>query len=390
MSRKRIAILGATGSIGRNTLRIVDDASDRFDVVALAGGFNVALLAAQIERYRPSLVAVADRERAKQLRSMVKRRVRIVSGVEGAIEVAACEGIDVVVSAMVGAAGLAPTLAAVEAGRTVALANKETLVVAGELVMRRARACRSKIIPVDSEHSAVFQALAGEKKKSVRRIVLTASGGPFRTTPHRRLAAVTVAEALAHPNWCMGKKITVDSATLMNKGLEVIEARWLFGFDADRIDVVVHPQSIIHSMVEFIDSSVIAQMGLPDMRAPIGYALAWPDRRPLALPSLDLATVGTMTFEAPDTGRFPALRIAYDALRAGGSAPAALNAANEVAVDAFLAGAIGFTDIPAVVEESALGETPSRISTLADALRVDRATRIVAQEKAAARAARRR
>ncbi len=380
MSRKKIVILGSTGSIGKSALSLVDDAPDRYDVVGLAAGGNLAELARQVERYHPKRVSVADPKSLPAFRKLLSRRVKVSAGIEGVIDVAAMPEADVILSAMVGAAGLAPTLAAVEGGKTVGLANKETMVVAGELVMKQARAHKAKIIPVDSEHSAIFQALRGERKKEIRRIVLTASGGPFRTLAASRFSQITVDQALAHPNWAMGKKITIDSATMMNKGLEVIEARWLFGLTPEKIDVVVHPQSVIHSMVEFVDASVMAQMGLPDMRTPIGFALTWPERRSLPLPSLDLTTVAKLTFEAPDTERFPCLRLAYEALRAGGGVPAALNGANEIAVEAFLKERIAFTDIATVVEE-VMGQAPTgKIGSLAEALSVDRESRIKARE----------
>ena len=319
---REVVILGSTGSIGVNALNIVSAYPERFRVAGLAAGGNLALLARQIETFRPRMVSVADKEKAKQLRAMVRRRVQVKSGVEGAIEVASLDKVDVVVSAMVGAAGLAPTLAAVSAGRLVALANKETLVTAGEVVMREARARKAKIIPVDSEHSAIFQALRGEKRSRVRRLILTASGGPFLNLPREKLAHVTVAEALRHPNWRMGPKITIDSATMMNKGLEVIEARWLFNMPPERIEVLGHPQSVVHSMVEFCDSSVIAQLGLPDMRAPIAFAMNYPDRLDGAAPSLDLARVGALDLVAPDRGKIPPLPLAHPGPPRGGAPPA--------------------------------------------------------------------
>lgn len=377
---REVVILGSTGSIGVNALNIAAAYPEKFRVAGLAAGGNLALLARQIETFRPRMVSVADKEKARQLRAMISRRVKVAGGVAGAIEVASLDKVDVVVSAMVGAAGLAPTLAAVSAGRLVALANKETLVTAGELVMREARARKAKIIPVDSEHSAIFQALRGEKRSCVRRLILTASGGPFLNVPREKLAHVTVEEALRHPNWRMGPKITIDSATMMNKGLEVIEARWLFNIPPARIEVLGHPQSVIHSMVEFCDSSVIAQLGLPDMRAPIAFAMNYPDRLDGAAPSLDLARVGALTFVEPDREKFPALRLAYEALARGGAATAALNAANEVAVTAYLGGNIGFTDIARIVEHVVDKCPGGKVSSLADALTVDRWARGAARE----------
>jgi 1-deoxy-D-xylulose-5-phosphate reductoisomerase len=348
---KRLSILGSTGSVGEQTLEVAGAFPERFSVVALAAGRNVEKLAAQVRRFRPVLVSVADADGARRLAELLPEpRPAIHIGAEGLVAAATAPA-DLVMSALVGAVGLAPTLAAIEAGRDVALANKEVLVMAGALVLRAARARRGALLPVDSEHSAVFQALAGQRREDLARIVLTCSGGPFRTWPAERIARAGVADALAHPNWDMGPKITVDSATLMNKGLEVIEARWLFDVAPERVDVVVHPQSIVHSLVEFVDGSVLAQLGLPDMRVPIAVALAHPERLPLAQERLDLAAVGRLDFEAPDRTRFPCLDLAYAALAADEAAPAALNAANEVAVAAFLAGALVFPAIAAVVAE---------------------------------------
>ncbi|MGK7346807.1 MAG: 1-deoxy-D-xylulose-5-phosphate reductoisomerase [Candidatus Nitrospinota bacterium M3_3B_026] len=377
---KRIAILGSTGSIGQSAIDIIERFPDRFTVTALAARANVEKLAAQIERLGPEVVSVADGEKAEKLRSMTTRKLRILTGVEGAVELAGMDNSDLVVSAMVGAAGLAPTMAAVKAGKTVALANKEALVAAGALVMKEARKNRARIIPVDSEHSAVFQALRGERRKNIRRIILTASCGPFRDLPIDKMKDVTVQQALNHPTWDMGPKITIDSATMMNKGLEVIEARWLFNVPEDRIEVLAHPQSIVHSMVEFSDSSVIAQMGLPDMRAPIAFALSFPERLDAPLPSLDLSEIGKLTFERPDTAKFPSLALAYEALRMGGCAPAVLNAANEVAVEAFLAGRIRFTAIPLVVEKALRDCEQAPIASLADALHADQRARAKMRE----------
>ena len=379
---RALTILGATGSIGVNALRIVESHPDRFRVEAMAAWTNMERLAEQVERFRPKIVSVADAERAAQLRGMLARKVKIVHGAAGAIECAVHDGSDMVLSAMVGAAGLAPTLAAVKAGKTLALANKETLVTAGELVMKEARAARVKIIPVDSEHSAVFQALRGEKMKTVKRIILTASNGPFIDSPMDALHKVTVEQALRHPNWSMGRKITIDSATMMNKGLEVIEARWLFNLPPEKIEVVSHPQSVIHSMVEFSDTSIIAQMGLPDMRAPIAFALNYPDRMETNLPSLDIASIGKLTFLAPDTVRFPSLALAYQALAMGGAATAALNAANEIAVQAFLEKRIRFTAIPEVCRQVLEKCGGGRIANLHDALDADKRARAMAREAA--------
>jgi 1-deoxy-D-xylulose-5-phosphate reductoisomerase len=344
---KRLSILGSTGSVGQQTLAVAGGFPERYRVVALAAGRNLAKLAEQVLRFRPELVAVAEPDGARELRARLGREApRVACGPEGLLEVAAHPA-DLVLSALVGGLGLEPTLAAIRAGRDVALANKEVLVMAGALVLREARARGTRLLPVDSEHSAIFQALAGQRREHVARLVLTASGGPFRTWSEAEIARASVEQALRHPNWQMGPKITIDSATLMNKGLEVIEARWLFDVPPERVDVVVHPQSIVHSLVEFVDGSVLAQLGLPDMRVPIAVALAHPERLPLELPRLDLAAIGELRFEVPDRKRFPCLDLAYAALAASEAAPAVLNAANEVAVAAFLAGRIPFPAIAA-------------------------------------------
>jgi 1-deoxy-D-xylulose-5-phosphate reductoisomerase len=356
MDTQGIAILGSTGSIGCNTMSVVESFSDRrFRVVALAAGRNVARLAEQIERHAPELVAVEDEESAARLlEELGKKGVsapRIAVGEAGLVEVATHDAARTVVSATVGAVGFVPTLRALEAGKRVALANKETLVIAGELMTRAAATSGAEILPVDSEHNALHQCLRGERREEVRRLILTASGGPFREKSLSAMACATVEEAMRHPTWNMGAKITIDSATLMNKGLEVIEARWLFGFDADEIDIVVHPESVVHSMIELVDGSVLAQLGVTDMRHAIQYALTYPERcASAALAPLDLTKLGTLHFEAPDAERFPCLRLAYKALRAGGTLPAAMNAANEEAVKAFLGGRIRLTDIPRVIE----------------------------------------
>lgn len=329
---------------------MVDSFPENFFIVGLAAGKNIEILREQVRKYRPRVVAVADQSVAGALSAgLGPGGPRVLWGVDGMSAVATWEGADVVITAVTGTAGLVPTVAAIKAGRDIALANKETMVAAGQLVTRLAAQYNVRILPVDSEHSAVWQCLKGARPEEVECIILTASGGPFRKHPHD-LEDVTVKMALSHPNWNMGRKITVDSATLMNKGLEVIEARWLFGLDYDKIKVVVHPQSIIHSMVQFKDGSVLAQMGLPDMKLPIQYALTYPDRLPGNVSQLDLFKISQLTFEPPDTGRFPLLGLAYSAGRRGGTLPAVMNAANEVAVDYFLAGKIGFTSIYRVVE----------------------------------------
>jgi len=344
-----LAILGSTGSIGTSTLDLVTSFPDRFAVATLAAGRNIDVLEAQARQFTPERVAVAEPEAARELARRLGSLTRVVSGADGLVEAATQGGVDLVVSALVGAVGLAPTYAAVELGRDVALANKETLVVAGKHIMAAAAASGSRILPVDSEHNAVHQCLRGESPEEVRRLWLTASGGPFRRHSLGELKRVTAAEALCHPTWSMGPKITVDSATLMNKGLEVIEARWLFGLGPDRIRVVIHPQSVVHSMVELIDGSFKAQLGITDMRHPIQYALSWPRRWKTKLRPFDPIEAGTLEFEAPDLERFPCLGLAYRALETEGAAPAVLNAANEVAGQAFLEGRAGFREIGEIV-----------------------------------------
>jgi len=345
-----IAILGSTGSIGTSVLDVVDRLGGRFRVTALAAGSNLPLLTAQVEKYRPALVSVSDKGDAGEIRSFSRRwRTKVVHGPEGALEVARAEGAEIVVSAITGMSGFGPTLEAVRAGRRVALANKESMVVGGNLLRKEAARSGARIIPVDSEHSGVFQCLNKEKKRHVRRVILTASGGPFFRTPLQDLKKKTLEEALRHPRWVMGKKVTVDSATLMNKGLELIEARWLFDIVPAKLDVLIHPQSVVHSLVEMEDGSVLAQLSATDMRIPIQYALTWPERCDSALPGLDLGKVGRLEFFPVDDRRYPLFALAKEALRAGESLPVALNAANEVAVGAFLEEKILFPDIPAVV-----------------------------------------
>ncbi len=350
---RSLSILGSTGSIGVSTLDVVRQHPDKFQVTGLAAGTDIALLAEQIKEFRPVAVSIRDEASVQKLRNLCgEYKPDILFGIDGSATIAEMDGSDMVVSAIVGAAGLVPTVRAIKAGKHIALANKETLVVAGQLVSDLVKQHGVHLLPVDSEHSAVFQSLAGHRSEDVERIILTASGGPFRNTPAEELKQVTLQQALKHPQWSMGAKITIDSATMMNKGLEVIEAHWLFNVPAEKIGVVVHPQSIIHSMVEYIDGCVMAQLGTPDMRAPIAYALAWPERCESGIPKLDLAKIGTLTFEEPDTVRFPALRLAYQALKAGRTCPAVLNAANEIAVEAFLNKRICFTDIAATVEKT--------------------------------------
>lgn len=349
---KNIAILGSTGSIGQNSLHVVSNFPDRFRVTCLAVNKNIEHLQKQIQQFKPNSVAVLDESAASMLRKTMNGSVQLYEGEEGLIELMRTENIDVVISSFVGFAGLKPTLSAVEQGKTVALANKETLVVAGEIIMKMAKEHGAHIIPVDSEHSAILQCLIGENPENISRLILTASGGPFLHVNKRDFDSITVEEALRHPNWKMGNKITIDSATLMNKGLEVIEAHWLFNLPPEKIEVVIHPQSIIHSMVEFVDGSVKAQMGMPDMKIPIQYALTYPDRSPSLFSRIDFATLKEMTFSKPDLDKFECLALAYKALQSGGTAPAVLNAANEVAVEQFLARKIKFSEIPRLIREA--------------------------------------
>src|SRR5581483_9339048 len=385
---KQIAILGSTGSIGRNTLRVVDALGGAFRVAALGAGSNVAVLAEQIEHYRPRVVAVADEDSADKLRAEMKKRditssPNIGIGVEGLSEVATCDGAEIVIGAVVGALGLLPTYRALEAGRRVALANKETLVIAGELMTSAAAKSGAELLPVDSEHNALHQCLRGERHDEVKRLILTASGGPFRTASREEIENATPAQALKHPTWNMGAKITIDSATLMNKGLEVIEARWLFGRSADEISIIVHPQSVVHSMIEMIDGSVIAQLGVTDMRHAIQYALTYPERQPAELPPLDLASLSRLEFHAPDPERFPCLTLAYRALRTGGTMPAVLNAANEVAVAAFLHEQISFGQIPQVFRAACEAHTPQPAASLETVLAADEWSRAWVKEQMA-------
>ncbi len=370
---RTVSLVGSTGSIGTQTIDIVRANPDRYRVVALAAGRSVETLAAQARELRPDVVALSDADRAGDLQALVPAGVEVRAG-PGALESVATEA-DVIVNAVVGFAGLPVTLAALGAGRRLALANKESLIAGGPVVQRVRATPGAEIVPVDSEHCAVHQCLAGGPAERVARIVLTASGGPFRGRSREELRAVTVADALAHPTWSMGPKITVDSSTLMNKGLEVIEAHELFGIGYDRIDVVVHPQSIVHSMVEYTDGATIAQLSMPDMRLPIGYALAWPDRLATPVGRIDWTTLGRLDFGTPDLEAFPCLGLAYEAGRAGGLAPAALNAANEVAVGAFLDGALAWAGIADVIKEALDGHNGGRAETVGDVIEADRATR---------------
>lgn len=378
---KTLAVLGSTGSIGVNVLDVVRQFPERYRVVALAAGANVQRLAEQIVEFRPSLVSVIDERRRADLQALLPAGmpVTLLCGSPGNIEVAVHPEADLTVSAMVGALGLLPTLAAIEAGKDIGLANKETLVMAGHLVMAAVQRQGVRLFPIDSEHSAIFQALEAGRRSDVRRIILTASGGPFRGLAGERLATVTAAQALRHPNWSMGRKITIDSATLMNKGLEVIEARWLFGVAPEEIEVLIHPQSIVHSLVEYRDGSVLAQLGVPDMRIPIAYALSYPERLPLPLPGLDLTACRDLQFFAPDHQNFPALGLAFAALAKGGTVPAVLNAANEVAVEAFLAGRVSFPQIAETVARTMDIVGRKGDATLADILEADTQARAEAE-----------
>ncbi len=380
MTRKKISLLGSTGSIGKNVLAVVRSYPDLFQIKGLSAGENIKELAAQVLEFSPEYVAIAREELVAPLVDMLppKYRERIFCGDEGNCRIATIDDSDMVVTAVVGAVGLMPTLYAIRAGKDIGLANKETLVMAGRLVMGEVKAHGVRLLPIDSEHSAIFQALEAGRREDVARIILTASGGPFRTLASDSFATITPAQALAHPNWNMGKKISIDSATLMNKGLEVIEARWLFDVSVEQIRVVVHPESIVHSLVEYIDGSVVAQLGIPDMKIPIAYALSYPQRLKLDLSRLSLSQCGNLSFEKPDFIRFPALQMAFDALKQGGVKPAVLNAANEVAVEAFLEGKIGFSDIIAIV-----GEALSRVEdgddlVLDDILSADKEARLIA------------
>jgi 1-deoxy-D-xylulose-5-phosphate reductoisomerase len=377
---KRLAVLGSTGSIGVSTLEIVTEHPDQFQVVALTAGRNLALLEEQIARFRPDVVAVPDPENAQRLQERIGAcATRVLYGTEGLIACATDPRADMVVSAIVGAAGLEPTLAAIEAGKDVALANKETLVIAGELVMAAVAKSGCQLFPVDSEHSAIFQSLEGHRKEDVRRLILTASGGPFRNWSLDDLQEVTPQDALAHPNWTMGRKITIDSATMMNKGLEVIEAHWLFDVPVDDIAVHIHPESIVHSMVEYVDGALIAQLGIPNMKTPIAYALTHPERLTLDLPALDLCRLSQLNFAVPDSQCFPCLGLAYDAIRCGGTTPAVLNAANELAVEAFLQEKIGFLDIPRIIGKVVAKHTNTVASSLDQILTADSWARQTAQ-----------
>jgi len=370
---KTIVILGSTGSIGTNTLNIVEQFPDEFRVAGLSAGSNDEKLEEQIRRFKPRMAALSNESAAARLRHRCAGLpVEILSGTHGVTHLASIPEAEMVISAIVGGAGLVPTLAAIRANKHIALANKEPMVMAGELIREEARKHGVRIFPVDSEHSAIFQSLEGHRLEDVRRLILTASGGALWTLNKKELQDVTPERALQHPNWKMGAKITIDSATLMNKGLEVVEARWLFDIPESKIDVLIHRESIIHSLVEYQDRSMIAQLGLPDMRTPISYAMRYPERMPLDLPSLDLTEIGTLTFSKPDHDRFPCLRLGYESLRIGGTMPATMNAANEVAVGAFLNGGVRFIDIPEIIGCTMHAHQPHEVESLDDALATDR------------------
>jgi 1-deoxy-D-xylulose-5-phosphate reductoisomerase len=374
MTRK-IAILGTTGSIGKSAIDLIERNSGRFEVTAVTAATNVEALVNVVRRTGARLAVIADERRYRDLAELLTgTNCRAAAGEDALIEAATGE-VDIVLAAIVGCAGLAPVMAAVEAGRIVALANKEALVTAGALMIDAAAKNSATLLPVDSEHNAIFQCLAGSRADEVSKIILTASGGPFLTVSGEAIRAATPAQAVAHPKWSMGAKISVDSATLMNKGLELIEAHYLFGLPSRQIDVVIHPQSVIHSLVEFVDGSVLAQLGTPDMRIPIAYALAWPERIPTPAQRLDLATIARLDFELPDLARFPALRLAREALESGGAAPIVLNAANEIAVAAFLGGEISFPEIPSLVHEALNQASYDAPRSIGDVLEIDRVTR---------------
>ena len=369
---KKIAVLGSTGSIGTNALRVIESNPDKYRLVALAAGRNIDLLLQQIEKFQPEAVAMIDGDLAERLKSQLDNTgPAVYYGEDGFIRLATMDRVDIVISAMTGAAGLIPTYSAIEAGKDIALANKETIVMAGPLVMAQARDRGVSIIPIDSEHSAILQSLQGHPREDLNRIILTASGGPFKAWTLEEMEGVTPEQALKHPNWEMGKKISIDSATLMNKGLEIIEAKWLFDLSPGQIDIVIHPQSIIHSMVEYRDGSIMAQMGIPDMIIPISYALSFPRHLPTPLPQLRLDEIGMLSFEKPDLIKFSSLALAYRALETGDSLPAVMNGANEIAVESFLKGRIGFLQIPELIEETMDAHHPFPLETIEKVIEAD-------------------
>jgi 1-deoxy-D-xylulose-5-phosphate reductoisomerase len=373
---KRLAIIGSTGSIGQNTLRVIEHLSDRFRVFALAANSTVDLLAEQTAAFRPSVVAITDTTRVDTFRNCCRAKgvpvPEVVTGEQGLRQIASAAEVDIVVAAAVGAAGLAPTYSAVASGKTVTLANKEAMVMAGELLRSKAKETQATIIPIDSEHSAIDQCLRSGRMNEVKRLILTASGGPFRKTPVEQFREISPEQALKHPVWKMGKRITIDSATLMNKGLEVIEARWLFDLAPEKIDIMVHPQSVVHSMVEFVDGSIMAQLGTADMRTPIQYALTYPERLPSPVADLDWAAVSQLEFMPTDRNKFPCISLAYQAIHAGGTMPAVLNAADEIAVGAFLDRKITFPDIPKLIEKTVNAHLNSAADSIESIIEADR------------------
>ncbi|RMH72644.1 MAG: 1-deoxy-D-xylulose-5-phosphate reductoisomerase [Gemmatimonadetes bacterium] len=377
---KRVCILGSTGSIGVNSLKVIKQFEGEMEVVALSCYQNITKLAEQVEKYRPQQVAIVDSSKISAFKARCRVPVEVLSGVDGLVEIVKNPDINTIITAVVGAAGLLPTIRGIQESKNIAIANKETLVIAGELVMQEARRHGVSLLPVDSEHSAIHQCLHHRQPDEIQKLILTASGGPFRTLPATDFEKITVEDALNHPTWNMGAKITIDSATLMNKGLEVIEAHWLFGVDVDRVEVLVHPQSIIHSMVEFVDGSIMAQLGSPDMKLPIQYALTYPYHRAPASITTDFVQLGQLTFEAPDMDRFPCLRLAYEAARAGGTFPAVLNAANEIAVNAFLNRQIRFIEIPQLIETTMKAHQNHAHPTLAEILHADQWARDFTQQ----------
>ncbi len=376
---KKVFILGSTGSIGVNTLNVLSKLKNDFRVTGLTVNSNIESLRGQVLEFEPEVVVIGDQNKFVEFKNSYKGKAELLSGEKGILEAAKNSDYDILVSSLVGFAGLAPTIEGIKRGKRIALANKETLVVAGEIINKLLKSHNSEIIPVDSEHSAIFQCLTGEKPSSILKLILTASGGPFHKKPLNEFKNITVADALAHPNWEMGSKITIDSATMMNKGLEVIEAHWLFNLDKSKIEVVIHPQSIIHSMVEFIDGSIKAQLGLPDMKLPIQYALTYPERFNLRFLSTDLRKIKELTFFEPDFNKFECLKLAYDVMEHGGTAPCVLNAANEIAVSKFLNGRIGFPDIPVIIKKSLDEVDNHNMPDLETIFDCDRRTREFAQ-----------
>ncbi len=370
---KKITILGSTGSIGMNSLKVIESNPEKYKVLTLGAGRNIELLIKQIERFHPVAVAISDQELANTLRDRIKEdsRTEVYSGTDGFVHLATFEEVDTVISAMTGAAGLIPTYEAILAGKTVALANKETMVMAGPLVMDQAKKRGVSILPIDSEHSAILQSLMGHPREDLRRVILTASGGPFRELSIEKMKTVTPAQTLKHPTWNMGQKISIDSATLMNKGLEAIEAKWFFDLTMDQVSILIHPQSIIHSMVEYKDGSILAQLGTPNMITPISYALSYPHHIETSLPPLQLDDIGILSFEKPDTEKFRCLDLALKAAEIGGSLPAVLNGANEIAVDSFLAGKIGFLQITVLIEKTIEAHKTFSINTIEDVIEAD-------------------